>query len=42
MKEKKKHEVVIKTDPFLEDRILSCRHGSQIRLVEYCKDWGTA
>ena len=29
-------------DPFLEDRILSYRHGSQIHLVEDCKDGGTA
>ena len=29
-------------DQFFEDRKLSCRHGSQIRLVEDCKDGSTA
>ena len=36
-----RNEVVIETDPFLEDRKLSCRHGSQIHLVEDRKDGGT-
>ena len=29
-------------DPFLDDLKLSCRHASQIHLVEVCKDDGTA